>query len=52
MSKTHRIVWLMARPICAEVNNAIQQLSDTVKHKRAAQRLDHGKARERYGRLV
>ena len=39
MTETQRPIWLMAHPVCAEVNNA-------------AQRLDHGKAREIYGRLV
>ena len=39
MTETQRLVWLMVHPVCAEVNNA-------------AQRLDHGKAREIYGRLV
>ena len=39
MTETQRLVWLMAHQVCAKVNNA-------------AQRLDHGKARERYGRLV
>ena len=39
MTETQRLAWLMAHPVCAEVNNA-------------AQRLDHGKARERYDRLV
>ena len=28
MAKTHRLVWLMAHPVCAEVNNAMQQLTD------------------------
>ena len=44
-------VWLTAHPVCAEVNNAMQQLTGvrcTVQHKWAAQRLDHGKAREIY----
>ena len=48
-------VWLTAHPVCAEVNNAMQQFTGvrcTVQHKWAAQRLDHGKAREIYGRLV
>ena len=25
MTETQRLVWLMAHPVCAEVNNAIQQ---------------------------
>ena len=27
MTETQRLVWLMAHPVCAEVNNAMQQLS-------------------------
>ena len=27
MTETQRLVWLMAHPVCAEVNNAIQQLT-------------------------
>ena len=27
MTKTQRLVWLMAHPVCAEVNNAVQQLT-------------------------
>ena len=27
MTETQRLVWLMALPVCAEVNNAIQQLT-------------------------
>ena len=42
------LVWLMSHPVCAEVNNAMQQLNYwcTIQHKWAAQRLDHGKAGE------
>ena len=28
MTETQRLVWLMAHPVCAEVNNAMQQLTD------------------------
>ena len=28
MTVTQRLVWLMAHPVCAEVNNAMQQLTD------------------------
>ena len=27
MNETQRLVWLMAHPVCAEVNNATQQLT-------------------------
>ena len=27
MTETQRLVWLMAHPVCAEVNNAMQQLT-------------------------
>ena len=29
MTETQRLVWLMANPVCAEVNNAMQQLTGT-----------------------
>ena len=27
MTETQRLVWLMAHPVCSEVNNAVQQLT-------------------------
>ena len=27
MTETQRLVWLMAHPVCTEVNNAMQQLT-------------------------
>ena len=43
---TLRLVWLMSHPVCAEVNNAMQQLTGVQYN---TQILDHGKAGEIYG---
>ena len=51
MTETQRIVWLMAHPVYAEVNDAMQQLTG-VQYNTSEQRKYLTKAREIYDRLV
>ena len=45
MTETHRLIWLMAHPVCAEVNNAIQQRTG-VEYKTNEQHKDLTTARQ------
>ena len=45
MTKTQRLVWCLSRPICAEVNDAMQQLT-SVKYATSEQHKDLTKARQ------
>ena len=45
MTETQRLVWLMAHPVCAEVNNAIQQLIGA-QHNTSEQHKDLATARQ------
>ena len=45
MTKTQRLVWCLSRPICAEVNDAMQQLT-SVKYATSEQHKDLSKARQ------
>ena len=45
MTETQRLVWLMAQPVCAEVNNAMQQLTG-VQYNRSEQHKYLTKARQ------
>ena len=45
MTETQRLVWCLSRPICAEVNDAMQQLT-SVKYATSEQHKDLSKARQ------
>ena len=46
MTETQRLVWLMAHPVCTEVNNAMQQLTG-VQYNTSEQHKDLDTARQR-----
>ena len=45
MTETQRLVWCLSRPICAEVNDTMQQLT-SVKYATSEQHKDLSKARQ------
>ena len=52
MTETQRLVWLMAHPVCAEVNNAMQQRT-SVQYNTSEQHKDLTTTRQvKYMRLV
>ena len=45
MTETERLIWLMSHPLCSEVNNAMQQLTN-VNYNTSEQHKDLTKSRQ------